>query len=105
MKEKRRHPRLSMNLPVIVRSAGQLHPATMRDLSNGGIGLLTDFTPELNSSIEMIFDISSEIKDVSIMGKIIRKDGNNPSAIGIEFTVPFSHGRTTVKDYLTKAYS
>ena len=104
MEERRRHPRLNMNIPLILRSKGKIIPATMTDLSSSGMGIIADFAPIPNSAVEMIFDISSDTKDVSITGKVTRTEGSNPAKLGIEFTSPFSPGQQTIKEFLSKAY-
>ncbi|MBI2975069.1 MAG: PilZ domain-containing protein [Deltaproteobacteria bacterium] len=103
MSERRRYPRLDVNLPVILRYRGDLIPATVLNISCGGICLSTD-NKEISSegNAEVILDLSATEIDVSVRGQVVRvADGKNKK-VGIQFTNLYSVGHKAIERYLTK---
>lgn len=104
MIEKRRTPRLSVNLPVILRHQGRLIPATALNISCGGMSIRAEDTEITSESpVEIIFDIG-EIKDISLRGQVTRIDSATQETVdlGLRFTNLFSIGHKTVEEYVRK---
>lgn len=60
MQERRKHPRVSVDLPVTVRfSQHHTVAARMIELSMGGMGFLCPIAPEINSEVELRFSLPS----------------------------------------------
>jgi len=107
MLEKRRYQRLDVSLPVTLRYRGRLIPATMLNLSCGGACIRTTQSDlDIDSSIEIIFDLNSEAKDVSMRGAVVHSSipGQEPedSTAGIRFSNLFSDGHKAIQEYLRK---
>ena len=66
--------------------------------------ILADKTTRIDAPVEMIFDLSPKFKDVSVRGRVTRREGEKPLKLGIEFVSPFSSGQKTIKDFLRRAY-
>ena len=104
MTEKRRHPRLKINLPVILRYKGLLLPATMLNLSCGGMCLRAD-DPEIlkNAPVEVIFDLDDKKRDISLQGRITHTEADDESTqVGIELVNVVSEGFKEIQEYLGK---
>ena len=105
MKEKRRHERLAIDLPVILRHAGRLIPATAVNVSCGGMFIQTMHHDLLRDhTVEVIFDLGQDQRDVSMRGQIMRVEpsGTEGSGIGIQFTNLFSLSHKAIEQYLHK---
>lgn len=101
--EKRRHKRLSIDVPVTIRSGGNLIPATALNVSCGGIYLKTETHGiNENSTIEVTFDLDGENKDVSLSGVVTRVDGSPKSGIGVQFGNFFSASHKALREFLRK---
>ena len=107
MREKRRHKRLDLALPVILRCGGRLIPATMLNLSCGGARIRaeeTDFSE--NAPVELIFDLNNQTYDISMRGNIVHS-AEDPTAqtgciAGVQFAGVISDSHKAVEDYLKK---
>ena len=107
MKEKRRHERLEIDLPVILRHAGRLIPATAVNVSCGGMFIQTLHNDLLRDhTVEVIFDLGQEQRDVSMRGQITRVEGEGEGpggcGIGVQFTNLFSLSHKAIEQYLHK---
>ena len=104
MLEKRRHRRLEVDLPVILRYKGRLLPATMLNISCGGMLLRAEDPQILNDAqVEVIFDLDKKEKDISVRGKILRATPTQDTTnIGVQFTNLFSMGNRSIEEYLGK---
>ncbi|HPM41394.1 MAG TPA: PilZ domain-containing protein [bacterium] len=104
MLEKRRHRRVAVDLPVVLRHKGRLLPATIMNLSCGGMLLRAEgkgIAPE--GSVEVIFDLGEFGRDLSMRGRIARFDSADEKAdMGVEFTNLFSLSHKAVQEYLRK---
>jgi len=104
MLEKRRYRRVSMDLPVVLRHKGRLLPATMLNLSCGGMLLKAEgkeIAPE--GSVEVIFDLGEYGRDISMRGQVARFEaGDNTANMGVQFTNLFSLSHKAVQEYLRK---
>ena len=70
------------------------------------MGLVANDLLPVHSLAEITFDFPENKKDVSVMGMIVRKEASSDKTmIGIEFTTPFSSGRTEISKYLKEVYS
>lgn len=104
MLEKRRHRRLDVDLPVILRHKGRLLPATILNLSCGGMCLRAD-AEEIseNGNVEVIFDLGEEKRDLSLRGRITRiETAAETSTVGVQFTNLFSLSHKAIEEYLRK---
>lgn len=104
MLEKRRYRRLDVSLPVTLRHNGRLLPATMLNVSCGGMYLkaeATDFSSD--TPIEVIFDLGGEKRDLSMRGRITRVEaGGEDANVGVQFTNLFSLSHKAIQEYLRK---
>ena len=102
MDEKRRHKRLNIALPVILRSGGRIIPATALNLSCGGMYIRAD-EPGVASEkpVEVIFDLTEDDKDVAMRGNVTRiEDAKGHTGLGIQFTNLFSLSHKAIERYL-----
>ena len=104
MPEKRRYSRISINLPVILRHGGKLIPATLENISSGGMYLKTEKTRiSTDRPVEIIFDLSNANRDVSMRGQVTRvEDADDKSGVGIQFTNLFSLSHKAVQKYVNE---
>lgn len=104
MLEKRRHRRVAVNVPVILRHGGRLLPATMMNLSCGGMLLRTEGSDiSAEGPVEVIFDLGEYGKDISMRGRITRLDTASEEAdMGVQFTNLFSISHKAIQEYLRK---
>lgn len=101
MAERRRFPRMKVNLPVVLRHRGRLVPATTLNVSCGGMYINVKH-PDISESapVEITFDLE-EKRDISLIGKITRvESAAGASRLGVQFTDVFSISHKTVQDYL-----
>lgn len=101
--EKRQFPRLDVDLPVVLRHNGHLIPATALNISCGGMCLKTD-NPEIvdNGNVEVIFDLATGEKDVSVRGKIVRLERDEETEMGIQFVNLYSAGHQALERFIRK---
>lgn len=104
MSEKRRYTRLDVKLPVILRHSGRIIPATALNISSGGMYLEVDKSQIINGSpVEVILDLDSVNRDVSMRGQITRvEDMDDQKGIGVQFTNIFSLSHKTVQRYVNE---
>lgn len=104
MSEKRRYARISVDLPVILRHGGKLIPATLENISSGGMYLKTDKSQiSTDRPVEIIFDLSDANRDVSMRGHITRvEDAEEGNGVGIQFTNLFSLSHRAVQKYVNE---
>lgn len=101
MKEKRRHHRVSVDIPVILRHKGRLIPATAVNVSSSGMYIAVDH-PEVSGSgsVEIIFDLTNECRDVSLRGQIVRMTTGEEKKIGVEFTNPYTVNHQALEKFI-----
>ncbi len=104
MSEKRRYSRISINLPVILRHGGKLIPATLENISSGGMYLKTGKSRiSTDRPVEIIFDLNDANRDVSMRGQITRvEDAEDHNGVGIQFTNLFSMSHKLVQKYVNE---
>lgn len=103
MQDKRKYPRLDVNLPVTLRYKGSLIPATVLNISCGGICLSTDSSEvEEDGSAEVILDLSASERDISVRGEVVRTTEGRQKKIGIQFTNLFSVGHQAIEKFIKK---
>lgn len=104
MSEKRRYGRLPVELPVILRHGGNLMPATMVNLSTGGMYLRVDgLAVASDRPVEVIFDLEDTSRDIAMRGLITRVDEEDgQKGVGVQFTNLFSLSHRAVKQYVTE---
>ena len=104
MKDKRRHPRLKLDLPIVLRHAGRLIPATALNISCGGMYVSTNLADIVdNAPVEVIFDLDEKSKDISLRGRVARVETKgDATGFGMQFTNLFSTGRKTIQEYINK---
>lgn len=105
MTEKRRFKRLDVELPVTLRFAGRLIPATALNVSCGGVCLNVE-ADELDlgnkKKVEVVIDLSKDEIDVSLRGEIIRVDTGEKPKLGIKFTNLYTVGHQTLERFINK---
>ncbi len=102
--ERRTSMRVPVQLPVTLRYRGRLIPATACNLSCGGMMLDTPDAAFMEEDhLELIFDLSTIERDVTLRGAIIRNEaaGRN-HRIGIQFTNVCSIGHEAVTRFLKR---
>ena len=99
--DKRKFPRFTINLPVILRHKGRLIPATANNLSCGGMFIAVDSVDiSVEHPVEVIFDLDDN-KDLSLRGQITRVEfGDNTSGLGVQFTNLFSDSHKAVQKFI-----
>jgi c-di-GMP-binding flagellar brake protein YcgR len=104
MSEKRRYGRLPVELPVILRHGGHLIPATMLNISTGGMYLRVESSPiQSDRPVEIIFDLNGKSRDVAMRGLITRVDDEaGGRGLGVQFTNLFSLSHRAVQQYVTE---
>jgi len=107
MNEKRRHKRLELALPVILRYGGRLIPATMLNLSCGGACIRAeqvDFST--NAPVELIFDLDNQTYDLSMRGSVVHSAEDTTSQpgcyAGVQFAGAISESHKAIEEYLNK---
>ncbi|MBN1283681.1 MAG: PilZ domain-containing protein [Proteobacteria bacterium] len=102
MEERRRHQRLGIELPVILRHRGRIIPATALNISCGGMYIRADQQCISNNRpIEVIFDLSDKDRDVAMRGNITRvEESGTETGIGIRFTNLFSLSHKAIERFL-----
>ena len=107
MNERRRHKRLDVTLPIILRYQGRLIPATMLNLSCGGARIRAEQADlSTDTPVEIIFDLDNQVYDVSMRGSIVHAT-TDPTAqtgciAGVRFAALVSEGHKAVEEYLRK---
>ncbi len=104
MPEKRRYSRLNVSLPVVLRHGGRIIPATVLNISSGGMYLHVDRSQVVNGRpVEVIFDLDESTRDVAMRGQVTRiEDGGDHKGVGIQFTNLFSLSHKTVQQFVNK---
>jgi len=104
MDDRRRHHRIQVTLPVILRHAGRIIPATAVNLSCGGMYIRADQRDiAMDKPVEVIFDLAEGERDVSLRGKITRVDeSGETTGLGVQFTNLFSQSHKALTEYLNK---
>ena len=102
MEEKRRHKRLNISLPVILRHEGRIIPATALNISCGGMFIRAEQAGlKGEGPVEVIFDLTEGEKDVSMRGNITHSEGSaGHTDLGVQFTNLFSLAHKAIERYL-----
>jgi c-di-GMP-binding flagellar brake protein YcgR len=99
--ERRTQPRLDVDLPVTLRYDGRLIPATALNVSSGGMCLSV---PERefrdDGEMEIILDLSSVERDITVRGKVVRYEDNVSKRIGLQFTNLYTVGHRSIENFL-----
>ena len=103
-RERRRHERLNVELPVTIRYNGRLIPATALNLSCGGVQLdAKNVDLEKDGKVELVVDLSAHDTDVSLRGEVAWAEViDQKTRLGIKFTNLFAVGHEAVQRYLRK---
>ena len=80
--ELREFPRRPFSAPVEVSTNGFIYMCFIRNLSNAGVFIHTDFSFKIDQQITMTFSLSRAEKDLTVSGKVVRVDSQG---IGVEF--------------------
>jgi c-di-GMP-binding flagellar brake protein YcgR len=104
MFEKRRYIRLPVNMPVILRHGGRIIPATMLNISCGGMYLCVEnSTVSSDQPVEIIFDLDENERDISMRGQITHvEDADDGKGVGIQFTNIFSLNHKTIQQFVNR---
>ena len=89
--ERRKHPRIKDTLKVTLCSSQYLldHDLLTKDISEGGICLLSPYYMELGKTVELGIYLPDQRKPLITTGKIMKRNETNdvkfPFILGIEF--------------------
>ncbi|MBI4126561.1 MAG: PilZ domain-containing protein [Deltaproteobacteria bacterium] len=98
MLERRRSPRLALELPVTLRHGGRFIPATALNMSNGGMLIQADDqNVTTQAPVEIVFDLDPTHRDVALRGNILRVESQS---LGIQFTNTFSESYRMLQEFL-----
>lgn len=98
MIDRRRSPRIALELPVTLRHGGRFIPATALNMSNGGMLVqASDQQVNLTAPVEIVFDLDATHRDVALRGSILRADA---TSFGIQFTNTFSESHRMLQEFL-----
>lgn len=102
MEERRRHQRVEVAFPVLLRHAGRIIPATALNISCGGMFIKADqLEIAADKPVEVIFDLSRDERDISMRGNITRlKETGGETGLGVQFTNLFSLSHKAIERYL-----
>jgi len=102
--EKRRHQRISVEIPVTIRCKGRFIPATALNVSCGGMYLEADGEDiSENATVEITFDLNPDNRDVSLCGVIARVESAPAPRLGVKFANHFSSGHKVLREFLRKS--
>ena len=94
---------MAIDLPVTIRSGGQLIPATVTNISCGGMFLTMDVADIAeNSTVEVTFDLDNENRDLSLSGIVARVESKGPQGVGVQFGNFFSASHKILREFLRK---
>jgi Tfp pilus assembly protein PilZ len=84
MPSRRKFPRYDAEMELDVRDLGELHRMLTRDVSHGGMFIVTDapLEPGARLLIQVMHPVSDERFDISA---VVRRREVNPQGIGVEF--------------------
>jgi uncharacterized protein (TIGR02266 family) len=104
MQEKRRHNRIPLELPVILRHMGRIIPATALNVSSGGMYLRAEQADiSGNHPVEVIFDLDDGERDLSLRGQVTRiEEDTDGTGMGVQFTNLFSESHKALSEYLRR---
>lgn len=103
MLERRKFQRIDVKLPVVLRCNGKLVPATALNISCGGMCLkVATHGITADTCTEVIFDLSEDVTDISVRGRIVRIEGGRKRQVGIEFNNLYSMGYNLLEKYIHK---
>lgn len=89
-----------MELPVTLRTEGRFVPAATINISQGGMCLLTDYNEPIKvGEAEVVLDLSSKHRDISVRGKILRFEKGIGQRVAIEFALN-STGQQALSHFL-----
>lgn len=99
--DRRQYPRVDVDLPVTLRYRGRFVPAVAMNISCGGVALLTD-DPAINDEepVEVVTDLSYQLKDVALSGVVVRVAQGLAKVIAIRFTNPFSSDYQALENFV-----
>lgn len=112
MKERRKHSRANVDLPVTVRLSHQhIVRAKMVELSMDGMRFLCPIAPEVNSEVELRFNLPSEhTHELGLMAKVMHSfvmlatpdtPSNYRYVVGVSFMNPRENERIMLDNFLT----
>lgn len=85
--EQRRALRLLTTAPAVIYMDGERHVGLVRDLSASGLFVYSDFTPAIDTELQLTIRLSSDDKKTSLFickGTVVRvEDSNKGAAVGI----------------------
>lgn len=99
--ERRRNPRVVVDVPVTLRYKGRFIPAVTKDISVSGLSVLTNDPAISNEgAVEVVADLSYQLKDVALTGTIVRVTSGREKTIAIRFTNPKSPGFFRLEEFV-----
>ena len=100
--ERRRYPRVPLNLLIQYRSESfeKFMSEYASDISEGGMFIRTDEPREEGSMVYLQFTLEDGTKLIEGLGRIVRVNpdgGENPRGIGVEFVNFDEHSRALIQ--------
>jgi hypothetical protein len=87
--DRRAHPRVSIELPIVYHSDELEVEATTRDLSHSGVFVNTEVLEPLGTRCRLTIDVAGEspIELHGIVRRVVERAGAEPVGLGIEFVM------------------
>ena len=108
--EKRKHPRLDINLPVAyLKSDDRWHsPGSTRNLSNGGLLLHVFDDIDIGEELKIAIFIKPELNPIEMKGRVVWKDicfGREEYRVGVHFLDITQEHLERLKEFLNDKIS
>ncbi|MBN2565897.1 MAG: PilZ domain-containing protein [Candidatus Eisenbacteria bacterium] len=99
--ERRRHPRVDLNLPAIYRSAHRTMDTYVRNLSQGGLALAAPHVDLTGTECELLVTLPGRADQLALHGKIIWIDTSTETpTMGFRFDQLSRDQRVALANFL-----
>lgn len=98
--DRRKHPRIPIAARVKLLDTGKVDYYIARDISIGGVGLISEQPIKCDGLVEMEISISGVEKLIKAAGKIVRRIEDPPPGYGVKFTRFAPHSKARLKQAL-----
>ncbi len=96
--DRRRHPRLRLEVPVDIDQGHHLYLGNTADISDGGIFVRTDAPIRVGASVRL--HLTSGHHVITVIGRVAwrrRPEAGAVAGIGVQFTEMSPHARATLR--------
>lgn len=102
--EKRKHPRLPVNLPATYRSTGLVQDVRVSNLSKTGLSIACEETEPLGTEAEVLLSLPAEQEPIPLQGVVIWVSSNpDHPGMGIQFRDLPAEARSALTNYLMRS--